>query len=169
MRQSKYAGDEELRGELGEGNKRFVVFQVVALHQIMKVETPSIAWHNRDRVSSIDFQPKAHPKPTQNGGTRIATGGDDNHVIVRNSRFSRQIAKRQMFILTLEFLIFRFGNLLRMTVGKLSLNVCVTSPDIKTVSMQFVGLQTAKSWLQQIPVRIFSSNHSGLLFVCNMF
>jgi len=48
----------------------------------MKVETPSIAWHNRDRVSSIDFQPKPHPKPTQNGGTRIATGGDDNHVII---------------------------------------------------------------------------------------
>ena len=48
----------------------------------MKVWTPLIAWHNRDRVSAIDFQPFPHPKPTKDGGTRIATGGDDKHVIV---------------------------------------------------------------------------------------
>ena len=48
----------------------------------MKVFTPLIAWHNRDRVSAIDFQPLSHPRPTKDGGTRIATGGDDNHVIV---------------------------------------------------------------------------------------
>ena len=48
----------------------------------MKVFTPLIAWHNRDRVSAIDFQPVPHPRPTKDGGTRIATGGDDNHVIV---------------------------------------------------------------------------------------
>lgn len=48
----------------------------------MKVETPQIAWHNRDRVSSISIQPQPHPKPTKEGGTRIATGGDDTHVVV---------------------------------------------------------------------------------------
>ena len=50
--------------------------------ETMKVFTPLIAWHNRDRVSAIDFQPVPHPRPTKDGGTRIATGGDDNHVIV---------------------------------------------------------------------------------------
>ena len=48
----------------------------------MKVWTPPIAWHNRDRVSTIDFQLVPYPKSTKDGGTRIATGGDDNHVIV---------------------------------------------------------------------------------------
>jgi len=48
----------------------------------MKVWTPPIAWHNRDRVSTIDFQPVPYPKSTKDGGTRIATGGDDNHVII---------------------------------------------------------------------------------------
>ena len=52
----------------------------------MKVFTPLIAWHNRDRVSAIDFQPVPHPRPTKDGGTRIATGGDDNHVIVSVSK-----------------------------------------------------------------------------------
>ena len=55
--------------------------------ETMKVFTPLIAWHNRDRVSAIDFQPVPHPRPTKDGGTRIATGGDDNHVIV-SSEFS---------------------------------------------------------------------------------
>ena len=48
----------------------------------MKVQTPQIAWHNRERVSSVSIQPIAHPTPTKEGGTRIATGGDDTHVVV---------------------------------------------------------------------------------------
>lgn len=48
----------------------------------MKVCTPLISWHNRERVSAIDFQPTAHPKATKDGGTRLATGGDDNHVVI---------------------------------------------------------------------------------------
>ena len=44
----------------------------------MKVHTPLIAWHNRERVSSADFQPVAYP----DGKSRLATGGDDKHVIV---------------------------------------------------------------------------------------
>jgi hypothetical protein len=44
----------------------------------MKVYTPLISWHNRERVSSADFQPVAYP----NGQPRLATGGDDKHVIV---------------------------------------------------------------------------------------
>ncbi len=48
----------------------------------MKVQTPQIAWHNRDRVSSVSIQPFAYPTPTKEGGTRIATGGDDTHVVV---------------------------------------------------------------------------------------
>ena len=75
----------KIRGRCAETWKRIccsTFVNVCKKTKIMKVETPSIAWHNRDRVSSIDFQPKPHPKPTQNGGTRIATGGDDNHVVV---------------------------------------------------------------------------------------
>jgi len=48
----------------------------------MKVQTPQIAWHNRDRVSSVSIQPFAYPTPTKEGGTRIATGGDDTHVVI---------------------------------------------------------------------------------------
>ena len=48
----------------------------------MKVQTPQIAWHNRDRVSSVSIQPFAYPTPLKEGGTRIATGGDDTHVVV---------------------------------------------------------------------------------------
>ena len=44
----------------------------------MKVCTPLIAWHNRERVSSADFQPVPYP----DGGSRLATGGDDKHVVV---------------------------------------------------------------------------------------
>jgi len=48
----------------------------------MKVETPQIAWHNRDRVTSVSIQPKPYPNPTRSGGCRIATGGDDSHVVI---------------------------------------------------------------------------------------
>jgi len=48
----------------------------------MKVQTPQIAWHNRDRVSSVSIQPFPHPTPTKEGGTRIATCGDDSHVVI---------------------------------------------------------------------------------------
>ena len=48
----------------------------------MKVQTPQIAWHNRDRVSSVSIQPYSHPKPLKEF-SRIATGGDDTHVVVR--------------------------------------------------------------------------------------
>jgi len=48
----------------------------------MKVQTPQIAWHNRDRVSSVSIQPFAYPTPTKEGGTRIATSGDDCHVVI---------------------------------------------------------------------------------------
>ena len=51
----------------------------------MKVQTPQIAWHNRDRVSSVSIQPFAYPTPTKEGGTRIATGGDDTHVVVSDT------------------------------------------------------------------------------------
>ena len=44
----------------------------------MKVYTPLIAWHNRERVSSADFQPVPYP----DGQSRLATGGDDKHVVV---------------------------------------------------------------------------------------
>ena len=51
----------------------------------MRVSTPTISWHNRERVSSLDFQPAPFPGPTpgaQTGSTRLATAGDDKHVIV---------------------------------------------------------------------------------------
>ena len=57
----------------------------------MKVSTPTVSWHNRERVSSVDFQPVAYPKPTTNGATagydcRLASAGDDKHVVVREGR-----------------------------------------------------------------------------------
>ena len=65
--------------------------------ETMKVFTPLIAWHNRDRVSAIDFQPVPHPRPTKDGGTRIATGGDDNHVIVSGEFGFSKISKSSHF------------------------------------------------------------------------
>ena len=56
----------------------------------MKVQTPQIAWHNRDRVSSVSIQPFAYPTPTKEGGTRIATCGDDCHVVVSGLLFYKQ-------------------------------------------------------------------------------
>ena len=47
----------------------------------MKVLTPSISWHDRQRVSSLDFQPR--PEDDPNGPLRLATAGDDHHVVVR--------------------------------------------------------------------------------------
>merc|ERR1711962_1779591 len=54
----------------------------------MRVATPTVSWHNRERVASVDFQPVAYPSQTPNGTksgypTRLATAGDDKHVLVR--------------------------------------------------------------------------------------
>jgi len=51
------------------------------------VATPTVSWHNRERVSSLDFQPVAYPSQTPNGTksgypTRLATAGDDKHVLI---------------------------------------------------------------------------------------
>ena len=54
----------------------------------MKVYTPLIAWHNRERVSSVDFQPVAYPK----GQPRLATAGDDKHVVVSDKFWSRKFS-----------------------------------------------------------------------------
>ena len=63
----------------------------------MKVQTPQIAWHNRDRVSSVSIQPFAYPTPTKEGGTRIATGGDDTHVVVSNTYLLNKISLYRYF------------------------------------------------------------------------
>jgi len=49
----------------------------------MKVSTPGVAWHNRERVASVDFQPQAWPVLADKEAVRLATGGDDKHVVVR--------------------------------------------------------------------------------------
>jgi len=53
----------------------------------MRVATPTVSWHNRERVASVDFQPTAYPSQTPNGTksgypTRLATAGDDKHVLI---------------------------------------------------------------------------------------
>lgn len=53
----------------------------------MRVATPTVSWHNRERVSSVDFQPVPYPCQTPNGTksgypTRLATAGDDKHVLI---------------------------------------------------------------------------------------
>ena len=52
----------------------------------MKVSTPAISWHNRERISSIDFQPVCYPAPTKENQrrniSRLASGGDDKHVVI---------------------------------------------------------------------------------------
>ncbi len=52
----------------------------------MKLCTPAIAWHNRERVSSVDFQPRPWPVPPagQPDLIRVASGGDDHHVVIWN-------------------------------------------------------------------------------------
>ena len=50
----------------------------------MKVCTPGIAWHDRQRVSAIDFQP-GHDGGEEEGLVRLATAGHDNHVVVSGS------------------------------------------------------------------------------------
>ena len=53
----------------------------------MKVSTPSICWHSKKRVSSVDFQPTPFPsvKSSSSGQERVrlASAGDDEHVLVR--------------------------------------------------------------------------------------
>ena len=56
----------------------------------MKVQTPQIAWHNRDRVSSVSIQPCSHPKPLKEF-SRIATGGDDSHVVVSTTFYVKRL------------------------------------------------------------------------------
>lgn len=46
----------------------------------MKFAIPEISWHNRDPVLSVDFQPKAESSEP----LRLATGGTDSHVLVRD-------------------------------------------------------------------------------------
>jgi len=50
----------------------------------MKVSTPAISWHNRERISSVDFQPICFPSQTDNSRSvnRLASGGDDKHVVI---------------------------------------------------------------------------------------
>jgi WD40 repeat protein len=51
----------------------------------MKVSTPAISWHNRERISSVDFQPICYPPPSKEKSrsvNRIASGGDDKHVVI---------------------------------------------------------------------------------------
>lgn len=50
----------------------------------MHVLTPSISWHNRDRIASVDFQPVSWP-PLGNR-LRLASAGDDHHVVVSRRR-----------------------------------------------------------------------------------
>ena len=68
----------------------------------MKVQTPQIAWHNRDRVSSVSIQPFAYPTPCKEGGTRIATGGDDTHVVVSDMYILNKISLFRNFAEILE-------------------------------------------------------------------
>lgn len=50
----------------------------------MKVSTPAISWHNRERISSVDFQPICFPPQTDKSRSinRLASGGDDKHVVI---------------------------------------------------------------------------------------
>ena len=51
----------------------------------MKVSTPAISWHNRERISSVDFQPLCYPPPSKENSrstSRLASGGDDKHVVI---------------------------------------------------------------------------------------
>ena len=55
------------------------------IESIMKVSTPAISWHNRERISSIDFQPICYPavsKDNSRSVCRLASGGDDKHVVI---------------------------------------------------------------------------------------
>jgi chromatin assembly factor 1 subunit B len=47
----------------------------------MKCQIPEISWHNRDPVLSIDIQPIN--KSGRLNFHRLATGGSDTHVLVR--------------------------------------------------------------------------------------
>ena len=50
----------------------------------MKVSTPAISWHNRERISSVDFQPICYPVPKDPSRclSRLASAGDDKHVVI---------------------------------------------------------------------------------------
>ena len=45
----------------------------------MKCSVPEISWHNRDPVLSLDI----HHSKTSREQYRIASGGNDSHVVVR--------------------------------------------------------------------------------------
>jgi hypothetical protein len=66
----------------------------------MRVITPAISWHDRHRVSAVDFQPAPWPdasaaqtSPSSTASTqssvskvqrRMASAGDDHHVVVQH-------------------------------------------------------------------------------------
>ncbi len=70
------------------------------VHNKMKCTIPEISWHNRDPVLSIDIQPKVDDK---NEFYRLATGGTDSHVLVRENRLSLHFVykkkKKKFFVI----------------------------------------------------------------------
>eukprot|EP00095_Tigriopus_kingsejongensis_P003471 maker-scaffold13_size735724-snap-gene-6.28 protein:Tk03471 transcript:maker-scaffold13_size735724-snap-gene-6.28-mRNA-1 annotation:"GI20194" len=58
----------------------------------MKTLTPAMAWHNRDRVSSLDWQPRPQPEDRLER-PRLATGGDDHHVVIWEVHFGVESEK----------------------------------------------------------------------------
>ena len=58
----------------------------------MRVLMPGISWHNRERISSVDFQPVSYPPGKTGKKTRLASAGDDHHVVVsRNACCKRRL------------------------------------------------------------------------------
>ncbi|OTF82764.1 hypothetical protein BLA29_007857 [Euroglyphus maynei] len=48
----------------------------------MKIYTPQISWHDRQPILSVDIQNRLHSEKNSNKFYRLATGGNDNHVII---------------------------------------------------------------------------------------
>ena len=60
----------------------------------MKVSTPSICWHSKKRVSSVDFQPTPFPSVKSSSGqerVRLASSGDDEHVLVSKAEDNKRL------------------------------------------------------------------------------
>ena len=129
-----------------------LISPVQDLSVAMKLCTPAIAWHNRERVASVDFQPRQWPEPEESGvkRVRVASGGDDHHVVV---------SKMSPTLLLLDFvdpgvsLWRRSGRWGRTRRARPCSGRCATSAGTRTRSTPSGGPQTGRSWPRRTQVR----------------
>lgn len=89
----------------------------------MKVLTPQISWHDRQSILSVDFQNRAYNDDPFAQTYRLATGGNDSHVIVWKASFLRNPEPKKP--------VYEIECLAELTQHQRSVNVVRFSPNLK--------------------------------------